>query len=457
LARERNKPARIDTILYDYGCTIGIDVNKSLASQYINRCNLKNGPYYEQDVIIQDNWVYNHGNKAYEFAGKWVIARRNTNSRDYLKQNAPFLNVPAGWHIAIDGFLRANQIDDNMSRFMDFGGWNLWMDSNWWNNAGSDPGNDGEGMLIQRHGAVEAFSFAYTNNGQGPDGETSYLSVYNVHTFGLLQYNNRIRGQVGTMNSGNDTLADIACVMNRNRQGQPIVAQVPNAMLLMDFLNSCNLPAPTPPIGLTIEPDTSGMAMVISYQDNTPNEFGYLIERRAVGTSNWATVAYRPRDESNTVWEYNGNDNGRRNLDCSVGPLEMNPTQWYDFLAPRNVQLEYRVTALDCNMSQSGSSPVTPATGVLTNLAQYGAISKPEVWPNPAQHIANIAWTSKYIGTIRIKVVNQLGQIVKVTTAYKDATRLNSEIDLNGLVSGLYKIVLQNDEGQQTMSSLIVE
>lgn len=457
LARERNRPARIDTILYDYGCTIGIDVNKSLASQYVNRCNLKNGPFYEQDIIIQDNWVYNHGNKAYEFAGKWVVVKRNTNARDYLQQNAPFLNVPGGWHIAIDGFLRANQIDDNMSRFMDFGGWNLWMDSNWWNNTGSDPGNDGEGMLIQRHGAVEAFSYAYTNNGQGPDGELAYLSVYNVHTFGLLQYNNRIRGQVGTMNSRTDTIADVACVFNRNRQGQPITAQTPNARLLMDFLNNCNLSAPTPPAGVNIEPDTSGTAMVISYQDNTTEEFGYLIERRMVGTPDWVTVAYRPRDESNTVWDYYGNDNGNRNLDCRVGPLEMNPTEWFDFLAPRNVQLEYRVTALDCNMSQSGSSPATPATGVLTNVPNRQSVTRPVVWPNPAKNTVNISWAAKFSGQVNVSIINTLGQVVYSESLVKEGPGLNAQLNTSSLGKGLHKVVLQTANGQQTTTSLIIE
>lgn len=453
LARVRNQAPRLDTILFDYGYTIGVDVNKSLASQLINRCNLNTGIYYEPDLVLQDNWVYNHGNKAYEFCAKWGIVRRNINARDNLLENQPFQHLPGGWRIAIDGALRANQIDDNMSRFMDFGGWNLWMDGNWWNNTGSNPGNDGEGMLIQRHGAVETFSFAYPHNRQGLDGELGYIAPWNTHVFGLLHYNNIIRGQTGILGAVRDTIADVSAVFNYNRStGNPIVASQPNVNqnnVVYDFLADCNLPAPTPPANVQIVPDTSGTAMVISYSDNTPNEFGYRIDRRVQGTNDWTVVAYRPRKESNTVWDYHGNDNGNRNLDCRVGPTELNPTEWYDYLAPRGVQLEYRVTALDCGNSDAGASPATTATGTLVSLAEK-LKPMPVLYPNPTKQDLHIGSRNGFdVATVRI--LNMQGQVL----ATKSVAGGETVMSLANLPAGPYQVICTSSHGKVMRSTVI--
>jgi hypothetical protein len=181
VVKARNTPAATASIYYDYGYQIGIDVNKQLVSQRTNRCNLVNGPYYEPGVIIKDNWVFNHGNKGYEFCGKWTTVKNNVNHRFYLGSGTSRYGLPAGWILTRDGYNVSNQIDDNMSRAMDFGGWNLWMHNNYYNNTGSDPGNDGEGLLIQRHGVVENFSYALTYNRQGPNGESGYIAPYDVH------------------------------------------------------------------------------------------------------------------------------------------------------------------------------------------------------------------------------------------------------------------------------------
>jgi hypothetical protein len=73
-------------ILYDYAKMGGIDVNKSLVTRIADHCNYITGPFGEENLVVRDNFVYNHGHKGYELAGKWMILKDNVNHRDFLRE-----------------------------------------------------------------------------------------------------------------------------------------------------------------------------------------------------------------------------------------------------------------------------------------------------------------------------------------------------------------------------------
>jgi len=189
------------TQIYDYGKPIGIDVNKNLLG--ICRDEGRCPGYFEPGVVVRDNWVYNHANKAYEVAGSWVTIRQNHNQRDYLRSGSPTAYGLDGWALTLDGRNVAKGASDNMSRGYDLGGGPLWIDGCTLNNTGSDPGNDGEGILCQRHGGTEVYSWAITHNrhDQG-DGEPGYFGGWDVRCYGLMISWNKTPGWVGNALAG---------------------------------------------------------------------------------------------------------------------------------------------------------------------------------------------------------------------------------------------------------------
>lgn len=61
--------------IFDYAKGGSIDVNKSLTSQFDNKCDVSsNNSFYAEDVFVKDNWLFNHANKGIEVSG-------NVNSR----------------------------------------------------------------------------------------------------------------------------------------------------------------------------------------------------------------------------------------------------------------------------------------------------------------------------------------------------------------------------------------
>ena len=71
-------------LVYDYGNSIGIDVNKNLLSSCANRTMVaQQQGFYEPNVVIRDNWLYNHGNKGIECAGTWMVVKGNVNYRHH--------------------------------------------------------------------------------------------------------------------------------------------------------------------------------------------------------------------------------------------------------------------------------------------------------------------------------------------------------------------------------------
>jgi len=331
------------TQIYDYGKPIGIDVNKNLLG--LCRDEGRCPGYFAPGVVVRDNWVYNHANKGYEVAGAWVTLRGNHNERDYLRSGSPKAYGIGGWTLTLDGRKPAGGASDNMSRAYDLGGGPLWVDGCTLNNTGSDPGNDGEGILCQRHGGTEIYSWAITHNThEQRDGEPGYFGGYDVHCYGLMISWNTTPGWVGNAKAGRQ----YDCTFVPNQCKKINVAEwseytgkrdgkhtgTPG---VKDVLTAVPPKAPTPPAKVTAEP-FEGDAVRITWQDASDAELGFRIDRR-IGDGKWHAVAYRPRRSQGH---------------------ERNPTVWIDFTAPPGKRLVYRVVACDAQDSDKAASSATP-------------------------------------------------------------------------------------------------
>ena len=106
----------------------------------------------------------------------------------------------------MDGYLVSNATDDNLSRAFDLAGRNVWIDHNSYNNTGSTPGNDGEGILCQLHGGTHVYSWAITHN--DGSGQPGYIGAWDVDCLGLLIAWNRCSNWIGAAAFARNHLAD---------------------------------------------------------------------------------------------------------------------------------------------------------------------------------------------------------------------------------------------------------
>ena len=312
------------TQIYDYGKPIGIDVNKNLLGlcRDEGRCR----GYFEPGVVVRDNWVYNHANKGYEVAGSWVTIQNNHNQRDYLQSGSAKAYGIGGWTLTLDGRIVAKGASDNMSRGYDLGGGPLWIDGCTLNNTGSDPGNDGEGILCQRHGGTEIYSWAITHNRHDQhSGEPGYFGGYDVHCYGLMISWNQTPGWVGNAKAGNQydcTFVPNECQEIKLAEWGEYKGKVNGKHTgttgVVDVLTEAPSKRPSPPADVKAtlyETD----AVRITWKDTSDAELGFRVDRQIDG-GKWHTIAYRPRQSKR---------------------CKENPTEWIDFLAPPGKDLCY--------------------------------------------------------------------------------------------------------------------
>ncbi|MCS7004733.1 MAG: T9SS type A sorting domain-containing protein [Cytophagales bacterium] len=345
LTYDRNNRLGHREILFDYAKTIGIDINKQLTGQVsvLQRKTVSStSPYYLPNIIVQDNFVYSHGQKGYEISGEWVIIKRNRNKRDFLDQDNTIYGLPSAI-LTLDGSLVANEIDDNLSRAFDLSGKSMWIDSNWFNSTGSHPGNDGEGILCQRHGDVEIFDWAITRNRyQQLSGEPSYMAGYDVHVLGMLTYKNIIpSGAVGHYPKPANIIKGAAWVNNISAQ---IWGTNPTQYSTTpEFIASCPTIKPTQPFNLQVTPEPHLGRTRISWTDTSSFEIGFRVERRNLtGDTTWKLIAYRPMKALDTVLT---SDLGYPGL---IASRPIPPTIWYDYTTT-GLPVEYRVIAIGCS------------------------------------------------------------------------------------------------------------
>jgi hypothetical protein len=306
-------PANNKWLVYDYANAIGIDVNKNLMSACANRALFSQEKgYYEPNIIIRDNWIYNHGNKGIEVAGKWVTVKGNVNYRHHLGLSVAYPYISTDQlHYAMDGWDWSNSesASDLMARFIDYGGQNLWFDDNRWCGTGSK-GNDGEGILLQRLNGVEVYSVAITNNKQANlnNGELGYIGPWDAYVIGLFQGWNSIMGSVGAQVCGTHAnyTEDFSQIENYNLSGAPspiaCVGTAVNTAAMntpQDWQDGCPTNNPGVPVikSATYNSNTGAVELI---WDDVTGETAYRVDRRKAGTTEWYTIAYRPRNETKT-------------------------------------------------------------------------------------------------------------------------------------------------------------
>ncbi|MCY3019343.1 MAG: hypothetical protein NTW87_10000 [Planctomycetota bacterium] len=312
------------TILFDYGKTCGVEVNKLLCGPWESGAD-------QEGVIVRDNWVFNHGHRGFNLAGTWMTIANNRNERIYLKGGADVYGLGEGWTLTLDGNLRSNAggngtISDNLSRAFDLAGSHLWIDRNWFNNVGSNPGNDGEGILCQAHGGTQIRGWAITNNTHVKgDGQSSYMGAWDVDQHGCLIAWNQTAGWVGVINVSKRDEVDCAYVANKAAK---VNAKNPETLT--------ELPAGTPAAPRNVRTARyGGDAVRITWPDASTNEIGFGVQRSLDSGKTWTTIACRPP-------RINGTD--------------PDGLAWIDFSAPPGKALLYRVAALAGDEAQSSVS-----------------------------------------------------------------------------------------------------
>jgi hypothetical protein len=320
----QKKPSLVQ---FDYGRTIGIDVNKELLA-----VAAENGTcpgYFEEGVVVRDNYVFNHGHKGFNISGKWVTVTGNHNERAFLRQGDDVLTL--------DGWELVGKDSDTQSRAFDLAGRNVWIDGNRFNNTGASPGNDGEGIIGRAAGGTQVYSWAITHNvhtrGTGLPGG---LGGLDTDCHGLLIAWNQTAGWVGNQVKRKPVkMTDCAFVGNKCESILPDAKTIAR----LEFRAPLTAAAPaglTPPTKVTAT-EYLGDAVQITWEAAPDSAVAFRVERR-IADGNWHVIAYRPPRLQ--------------------GDPE-NPQEWVDFTAPAGKVLTYRVVALAGDDTEKGASKPT--------------------------------------------------------------------------------------------------
>jgi len=436
-------PWQTKTILYDYGKQGGIDINKSGLSRAGNLCDYINGPYTEENVVVRDNYVFSHGHKGYEIGGKWMIVKENYNDRIYLKEGDNIYGLPSSgqipnvYELVLDGYSESGVNSDNMSRAFDMAGWCAWIDGNWYQGTGSNPGNDGEGILYQPQGAVTFSSVAETFNRQGPTGSQGFIGTWDVPVYGMFQGWNRQRGGVGIIYANGNAVEDAVVVQNTHPQTGALIAgsgSVGGSIIDLSF--TCPAASPAAPDSVVITPDFEKACIKIKWKDMANNEVAFRIDRRVAGNADWTTIVYRPANVTGSVvnnWSFGG---------CfHPGILDLNPQEWYDYLAVPGEFYEYRVLAIDCNNNEMGAAPVPPVVEfpVITSVGSKKLEIKFGLYPNPTDEELHI-----FSNTESLDAKLQISDLAGRSLINERMIGSEIRVDVKDLPKGIYFVTLQS-------------
>lgn len=477
-------------VLFDPAKQIGIDVGKSVTG-LINvqqRAELKEGaPFYEPNIIVRDNYVYNHGNKGIEVTGKWVKVINNVNDRNFLGNGLPssteyvssmlgdavdvygittaipyqtsgtstttppvLINViPEQGHYCarLSNWAGTKENDDNMARAYDMGGQNVWIDSNRYWCTGSATGNDGEGILCQRSGQIECISWSITNNkilSKPEASKSGYIGMYDVNVVGALIINNSSEDSnftAGINKPVGNWIGELAILNNLtfslgNADSSPSGGtnlHVP-IYLTVDYPAPPTILAPSGVKATTCNGYTEiswNPDYTISGVDTIDNsqEIGYRVERR-IGVGAWEVVAYRPMQSGKKPSKLTGlkalTFNGATSW--NIATFDPNPPVWRDYEKPAIGTYEYRVVALGKtdvqNKIQTGATVVTNSVAVPTSLS----IS---CFPNPTTDQVMFSQSADYVS-----VYNLQGALVQ-------SSRSTNQVSLGNFPKGIYILKIQ--------------
>ncbi|MEI7676201.1 MAG: T9SS type A sorting domain-containing protein [Bacteroidales bacterium] len=480
-------------VLFDPAKQIGIDLGKSVIGLVnINqRTELKeSAPLYEPNMIVRDNYVYNHGNKGIEVSGKWVKIINNVNDRAYLSNGLPATSatvatvgdaatiygittaipyqIPtstatpptladvvgvAGHYCArMSNWKATGTTDDNMARAFDMGGQNIWIDSNSYWGTGSLTGNDGEGILSQRAGGVEAISWAITNNKNLDKGtsKSGYIGLYDVNVVGALVLNNSGEASgytAGVVKPVANYIAELAILNNTNKgtvsETSPKAASGNNPagtnihetiFMTNDYPGSPNILVPT---GVKVNQPLNNEYNEISWNPDytigtdtvdLSQEIGYRVERRIVGENTWSVAAVRPMQTGKKPSKLSGAGrtltyNGATTW--TLAEFDPNPSVWRDYEKPANGSFEYRVVALGATESQNAVSDI--AMGVSPKLTNQLV----RIYPNPTTDKLYLSQLAD-----NVTIVNLQGAVI---SSFQEV----NQVSLNGLSKGIYLLKIQ--------------
>lgn len=417
------------TLIFDYGKTFGLDINKGFLNPYSN----KEVGYKHENVIIIDNFVYNHGSKGYELSGKWFIVKNNRNERDYLQEGDNPYGLGSGWELTLDGFYESlaggnGCLSDNLSRAFDMSGAFGWIDSNYYDNTGSSPGNDGEGILWQAHGGMSSLeSFALTNN----DGKSGYMAGYDVGIYGALWAWNKTSA-IGNYKAG--LMYDVS-IFENEASSYPTTS-------VKSVLTECPTGTPNAPTNVTATLADDKTYAEITWNDNSDNEVGYKIQRSTENTQNWEVICYRPRKDN-------------------VEPSSINKLVWRDYMLPRGVNTYYRVVAINCDNNETGVSTATNSIFIkntqvedTTQQVTVNSIKNNQnkliIYPNPAKNNVYIQ-SQKTLSTVSLCSLN--GMVIK----QQKINTNNYTLKLDNISAGIYILKTITDTGFINNKMLIVK
>lgn len=332
------KAAKGGTLVqFDYGRTCGIDINKELLAGA--RADGTCPGYFEEGIVVRDNYVFNHGHTGFNIAGNWATITGNNNDRVLLRNGDDVYGIGGGWTLTLDGYNVSGPNADNRSRAFDLAGRNLWIDSNRFNNTGSMPGNDGEGIVGRPTVGTHVYSWAITRNiHTRGTGSASALGAMDADCRGLLIGWNQATGWVGNaIVRPNVKMMDCSFVANKCERFQPDEKAITRLGLPSPLTSAApgTLVAPAKLTASIYKDD----AVKLSWSGSSDGAVAIRVERR-IGEGKWQVIAYRPPRPQ--------------------GDAE-NPQEWIDFTAPSTGKLTYRVVAVTKEDNDKGASEPTVA------------------------------------------------------------------------------------------------
>ena len=157
---------------------------------------------------------------------------------------------------------------------------------------------------------------------------------------------------------------------------------------------------------------------------------------------NWTTTS----EVSN---EYFGIDRTVNGLDFTEigrvsGAGNSSVTNNYKFLdaTPSKGMSYYRLKQVDSDGKYDYSKIIS------VNALKSGEL---KFFPNPVRSLLTIEWPDQHVKTVRVKVINSLGQEVLVKDKIK-LTNGTSNVDLEKLPGGIYQVILLGETGEYNLS-----
>jgi hypothetical protein len=398
-------------IQFDYGLTHGLDINKNYLNIYTN----KTTGYTQNNVIIRDNNVWNHGRNGYALSGEYMIVKNNRNPRSPLFAGDDRYGLGGNdWVLTLDGWIEtlnggSGSVSDNLSRGYDMAGKNSWMDSNTFNNTNSYPGNDGEGILWQAHGGMSILpSFVFSNNSG-----SHYTAGYDISSIGVLWIWNK-SSAVGNHHKTGNTYCNAVAVEN-------------TASIKAEdyFITECPTTSPAAPTDVQIELTEDSSYILITWEDVADNEIGYRIDRSIGGTNNWETLVYRPSmgDSTSSCPEHNL-------------PL------WRDYTYPKEIDTYYRVVTIDCNDDDAGASPAEGPVHVIitsSNTTPTVPVTTGDIYPNPVSNILTIHIPQTVSNNTHLSIFSPDGMQVYQSILQSS----QQEVNVSQFIPGIYILTIR--------------